>query len=123
MCVCVMYVCQQGHRVLGRGRATGLSPSHTGLLPSRTGSRCLTALSHRLTLLCRPAGGRAGTIAKDLALRGMLEALLADLGRVVFLPEWPGAEALLCAACERLDWMLAGKQTDKGAVAAQVPKP
>ena len=39
--------------------------------------------------------------------------------KVVFMPEWPAAEALLCAACQRLDWMLAGKRAEKGAVAAQ----
>ena len=46
----------------------------------------------------------------------MLDNLLDDLKKVLLLPEWPAAEALMAAASERLDWILAGKKADKGAV-------
>jgi hypothetical protein len=46
----------------------------------------------------------------------MLDNLLDDLKKVLLMPEWPAAEALMAAASERLDWILAGKKADKGAV-------
>ena len=49
----------------------------------------------------------------------MLESLLDDLKKLVFIPEWPVAEVLLSAACDRLDWIVAGKKADKGTVSAQ----
>jgi hypothetical protein len=49
-------------------------------------------------------------------MRAMLDNLLDDLKKVLLMPEWPAAEALMAAASERLDWILAGKKADKGAV-------
>ena len=60
-----------------------------------------------------------GVQAKDLEMRQMLESLLDDLNKLVFIPEWPVAEVLLSAACDRLDWIVAGKKADKGTVSAQ----
>jgi hypothetical protein len=54
-----------------------------------------------------------------MEMRQMLERLLEDLKQLAFIPEWPAAEALLTAACDRLDWIVAGKKADKGAVSAQ----
>jgi hypothetical protein len=47
--------------------------------------------------------------ARDAELRAMLETLMEDLLGLLNVPEWPAAEALLSAACQRLEWFLAGR--------------
>ncbi len=48
-------------------------------------------------------------MSRDAELRAMLETLIEDLLALLNVPEWPAAEALLSAACQRLEWFLAGR--------------